>query len=409
MSKKLFSLEEADRILERPGLAIYGAGDATRHVLKYAANKGIEVKRIYVSYMENNPSEIMGVPVKAICEASETEVKDTCLFVCVSEKWHNEVAEFISKYSFNEVAFISRGLIGKIIYKNADYDVRTFEAMEGMRGTINQISDRLLRFVPKPCLEYMIIHILDHCNLRCKGCDHFACIADEEFIPYETIHRDIERLAEIFHGDYIISIAVMGGEPLLHPDLNKILMDVRKYFPYAIIRLTTNGLLLLKQGEDFWKVCRECNVTIVNTKYPINLDFKAMQEKARGECVKYIFFEGSGGDYLKHSFKKIINLEGNSNPVDSFSRCHISNYGNMLLNGKFYGCPFSIQSYRIFNKKFKQNLRMLEEDYIDIYKANNKEEFFKFAARPKYYCRYCSGLSSEFQWSRSKQQISEWV
>lgn len=271
------------------------------------------------------------------------------------------------------------------------------------------MDQRLLKFVKKPCLEYMIVNILDHCNLKCKGCDHFACIADEKYFSRDDIYQDLKRMAEIFQSDYIMKIAVMGGEPLLHPELKKILEDVRSLFPYTIIRLTTNGILLLQQDKDFWKVCRDNNVTIVVTKYPINLKFDEMREKANNENVKFHFFEGTDGETVKRSFKKYINLAGNSNPVESFSKCHISNYGNFLLNGKFYGCPFSAQSYRIFNSKFGENLRMTEEDYLDIYKVNDKEEFFEFAARPKYYCRYCNGLSEEFTWERSSKDIYEWV
>jgi len=409
MMNLICSIDKLNKILDIPKIALYGAGDATKHILKYTANRKIEIEEIYVSHSDNNPTEIMGVSVIPVCKCLESGIGNTRLLVCVTEKWRNEVKEIVSNYPFQDVFYISDTLIGKIKYLNADYDARTFETLEKMQENISWQANRLLRFVPKPCLEYMIVHIVDHCNLRCKGCDHFACIADENFIPYETVHRDIERLSEIFHGDYIISIAVMGGEPLLHPELKKILQDVRKYFPHTTIRLTTNGILLLKQDNEFWEICRDNDVTIVNTKYPISLDFEAMQRKAKEENVKFMFFEGSGGDYVKHSFKKIINMKGNSNPADSFSKCHISNYGNMLLDGKFYTCPFSALSYRIFNKKFGRDLRMTEDDYIDIYKTENKEEFFKFAARPKFYCRYCEGLSPEFPWSRSRQDISEWV
>ncbi|MCR5719038.1 MAG: hypothetical protein K6F84_00595, partial [Lachnospiraceae bacterium] len=179
--------------------------------------------------------------------------------------------------------------------------------------------------------------------------------------------------------------------------------------PHTVIRLTTNGILLLNQDDEFWRVCRDNNVTIVNTKYPLKLDFEKMKEKACSEGVKFEFFEGTGDDIVRKSFKKIINLRGDSNPAESFATCHISNYGNFLLDGKFYGCPFSAQSYRIFNNKFGKDLRLTEDDYIDIYKARSKEEFMEFAARPKYYCRYCKGLSPEFPWARSKGDISEWI
>lgn len=52
---------------------------------------------------------------------------------------------------------------------------------------------------------------------------------------------------------------------------------------------------------------------------------------------------------------------------------------------------------------------MTENDFLDIYKVKDMKEFFEFAARPKYYCRYCTGLSPLFDWTRSKKEISEWI
>jgi hypothetical protein len=207
--------------------------------------------------------------------------------------------------------------------------------------------------------------------------------------------------------DYIVSIGVMGGEPLLHPDLLLILRVIRKAFPLAIIRLTTNGILLMKQEDEFWKCCNDNRITIVNTKYPINLPYEEIEKKANEKNVYYKYFEGT--ELSKKSFKKQIDLNGKNDIVKSFAHCIISNYGNFLMEGKLYSCPFSCQAARIFNKKFNLNLHLSEDDYLDIYKVNNKEEIFEFAARPKYFCRYCSDIIESFEWERSNFSMNEWV
>lgn len=403
----LYDIQRLNHILDQ-GCFLFGAGRVSRTVVQYAAKRKYVIQGILVSEAESNPQNIMGVRVSVIKDVS-SEKKNRCLVACVMENLHEEVYKDISPYNFAQIFYISDKLFYEINYILGSYDIENMYSIERVDRDLKFQKSSLLRFVPRPCLEYLVLNILDHCNLRCKGCDHFACVADPYNVSYETIHRDLDRLAEIFHGDYIMKIAVMGGEPLLHPELLKILKDVRKHFPYTTIRLTTNGLLLLKQGEEFWRVCREEHVTIVNTKYPLNLDYEKMKEKAIEERVNFQFFEGTGDDTVKKSFKKIINLKGDSDPAESFSCCHISNYGNFLMEGKFYGCPFSCQSYRIFNKKFNKNLRMTEQDFIDIYKVHDMREILEFAARPKYYCRYCTGLSPLFDWSRSNGVISEWV
>lgn len=400
----LYGLKQLDNILDEKKCLIYGAGRVAKAVVRYASGKGYRLNGILVSNVKNNPLEIMGISVIELKKYTES-ISSKCLIVATMENLHNELESIVSGYEFEKVYFISN-----ILFKEICYFIREPEIDYGIiDGMIREQEKRLLRFIPRPCLEYLVLNILDHCNLRCKGCDHFACIAEPYFVGYETIHRDLDRLSYLFHGDYINRIAVMGGEPLLHPDLLMILKDVREHFPYTTIRLTTNGILLLKQGDNFWEACRDNRITIVNTKYPINLDFNKMKEKAKREGVEFKFFEGTGDEVIKKSFKKIINLKGDSNPVESFANCHISNYGNFLMEGKLYGCPFSCQSYRIFNQKFHQNLRITEKDYLDIYHVDTMEEIFEFASRPKYYCRYCKGLSQLNDWERSKGEISEWV
>lgn len=404
----LHEICQLDKIALDNECVLYGAGRVARTIVKHLAQKKIGIKQIFVSTMRNNPVDIMGIPVYEIGKY-KGKIEEKILIICSKENLHNELENESSSYNFAASYFISDDLFQKITFDIGDYEIENYYEVKKLEQNITEQNNELLRLVPRPCLEYLILNILDHCNLRCQGCDHFACISDKHLVPYEVLHRDLDRLAEIFQGDYIDKIAVMGGEPLLHPELLNILTDVRAHFPYTIIRLTTNGLLLLKQNNDFWRVCRENDVTIVNTKYPINLDFDMMQERAKEEQVKFQYFEQTGEHIIKKSFKKYINLKGDGNPVENFVKCPISNYGNFLMEGKLYGCPFSCQSYRIFNKKFNENLRMTEDDYLDIYKINNKKEVFDFAARPKYYCRYCMGLSTLYDWARSKGDIYEWL
>ena len=412
----LLKKEQLDEVFQENNCLIYGAGRVAKTVVNYASKKQFVINKILVSNMLGNPLDIMGISVYAIM-GNQENLSDKCLIVCAMEKLHSEIEKEMESLDSHKIVYISDELYGQLTYANGNYELDNiyefrrlvYELEKKVEKKIVDQKESLLRFVPRPCMEYMVLNILDHCNLRCKGCDHFACIADPYFVPYETIHRDLDRLSEIFHGDYFMKMSVMGGEPLLHPDLLKILEDVRAHFPYVTIRLTTNGLLLLKQSQDFWRVCRENKVTIINTRYPINLDFNEMREKAKSEGVEFNHFEGTGDEAVKTLFKKTINLKGDSDPVESFANCHISNYGNFLMEGKLYSCPFSCQSYRIFNQKFEQNLRLTENDYLDIYKVNNMQEVLSFAAKPKYYCRYCSGLSPKFEWGRSKHEMCEWV
>lgn len=390
-------------VTKSQNIYFYYADDVCEAATEYLRDnlESFKVKAV-IAEAEQTKEVLCGIEIKNI---NDTDLnKEIPVIITTRKKYQMDAEQNLLRCGFKRVEQINEDFAFYLLKK-----LKNQKRGNDTEFIINKMRDQLLRFVPRPYLEYLVINILDHCNLKCKGCDHFACVADPYLVSYQTLHNDLERMAEIMHGDNIMKIAVMGGEPLLHPDLLEILKDVRGKFPNAIIRLTTNGLLLLQQKDDFWTVCRNYDVTIVNTKYPIKIDYEKMKEKAASENVKFQFFEGTGDDTVKTSSKKIITLDGTNDPVKSFAKCYISNYGNFLMEGKFYGCPFSCQSYRIFNKKFKQNLRMTERDYLDIYKIQDMQEIFEFAAKPRPYCRYCSDLDRWHEWERSRQDISEWV
>ena len=132
------------------------------------------------------------------------------------------------------------------------------------------------------------IGIVSHCNLNCKGCNHFSPIIPEEFITLEEFARDIRRLAEIL-STKIRKIGLLGGEPLLHPQIADLVRLSREAFPHPEIEIMTNGLLLGKQSEEFWASCRECGVSIEITKYPIDFDYKKVMKNCGGGRCPFLW------------------------------------------------------------------------------------------------------------------------
>ena len=85
-----------------------------------------------------------------------------------------------------------------------------------------------------PVLAHMIP--MRRCNLSCTYCNEFDNYSKP--VPVEEMFRRIDRLASF--GTTIITMS--GGEPLLHPDLDKIIRRVRSHGILA--GLITNGYLL---------------------------------------------------------------------------------------------------------------------------------------------------------------------
>jgi hypothetical protein len=166
---------------------------------------------------------------------------------------------------------------------------------------------------------------------------------------------------------------------------------------------------LNKQPESFWENCKKNDIEIKITKYPINLDFEAMEKTAKKYGVKYSYFQDTD-KVVKWTNILPMDITGKQNIVDAFRLCFMSNRCMQLHNGKLYTCarPFSIKN---FNNYFNTNLEESEADSIDIYKAKDMDEIFDFLRKPIPFCRYCNwrGLVAHTPWHTSKKEISEWT
>jgi hypothetical protein len=250
------------------------------------------------------------------------------------------------------------------------------------------------------------IHITEHCNLNCKGCNHFSSLAKEEYLDPVQFEKDFMRLAELSK-DYF-AIKILGGEPLLHPRVIEFFDIARRIFPATYIQITTNGILLTGQPEEFWRSCRKNNIIISISQYPIKLNKKEIKKIARAHKVKVVY-NGTTGE--KRMCKLPLDLTGSQDMKNSYHKCAIS-WGCCvtLRDGRIYTCCI-VAHIKFFNEYFKQSLLVSERDYVDIYKVNSKDEIIEFLEQPFPFCRYCMISETKFaqHWGISKKEITEWI
>ncbi|HEX3684777.1 MAG TPA: radical SAM protein [Bryobacteraceae bacterium] len=84
----------------------------------------------------------------------------------------------------------------------------------------------------------IMAHIIPirRCNLSCTYCNEYDSYSKP--VPLDTIRHRLELLGKL----RTAVITLSGGEPLLHPDLDDIIREIRKNAPLA--GLITNGYLL---------------------------------------------------------------------------------------------------------------------------------------------------------------------
>lgn len=261
----------------------------------------------------------------------------------------------------------------------------------------NKSKRKLLRFM---------VDIVNHCNLNCVACGHFSPLAAKYYLPLEEFKRDCERLS-FLTGGIIERLELMGGEPLLHPRIIDFIKVARNCFQ-GEINICTNGILVDKQGEDFFDACNKNDVSLAITLYPISLNWDKINLLATtyNVTIKKVVTKNSD---RRLWYKNKRDLTGKQDIFLNFSNCRWGNNCIILEHGRLATCvmPFKTKYY---NEYYKTNTFQIQEsDTIDIYKENNIDNILDFLAKPIYTCRYCLPNDDEIiSWTISKREIDEW-
>jgi len=100
---------------------------------------------------------------------------------------------------------------------------------------------RLVRFARKIAWAVLdrhhpvLVHLIPmrRCNLACRYCNEYDAVSAP--VPLEVMLRRVDRLAELGTS----AITISGGEPLMHPDLDRIVARIRERG--MIVTMITNG------------------------------------------------------------------------------------------------------------------------------------------------------------------------
>jgi MoaA/NifB/PqqE/SkfB family radical SAM enzyme len=103
-----------------------------------------------------------------------------------------------------------------------------------LKGRVARLVVKGLRSTEHPVLVHMIP--TRRCNLTCTYCNEYDRVSPP--VPVDALLERVDRLAEL--GTSIVTMS--GGEPLLHPDIDRVIGRVRSHG--MIAGLITNGYLL---------------------------------------------------------------------------------------------------------------------------------------------------------------------
>lgn len=254
---------------------------------------------------------------------------------------------------------------------------------------------------------HLEIQVAEHCNLNCASCTHFSPLAEPKFIDKDFFYEQLVAANAIFKGN-CKSLKIMGGEPLLHPEIEHLLSLARKAMPNIKLTLQTNGILLTSLADSFWETCHENNILIRVTRYPVKLDTDQIDIKARQFAVELKYHPSNSS--IKSFNLYPMNLKGDQPPQENYENCKMKMRYVLIKDGRLYPCPIAGNAEH-FNNAFDNQLSCNENDSIPLCDIENFVEYEEFARKAIPFCKYCmpTQYRRDVGWSHSKKSITEWT
>lgn len=259
----------------------------------------------------------------------------------------------------------------------------------------------LLSGQKKPVIHHLEAHAADGCNLNCRGCLHFSNLYGKEELPeLSKLLIDIKKIAENCE---IFQFRVLGGEPLLNPDLPQFLRELRKALPDTDIAVISNGILIPSAPKELFRVMRDRCIGFNLTLYPPTL---IMREKIYGILDENHVAYGSHEAKIDE-FEKYMTLYPAENNTYAYESC-VSRGILTLREGKLYKCPLVAYVNRYFDIF---GLKQHYEEGVDIYDDELEWQMLveDLTLREGVFCRHCVKDSESFQWGVGKPEYDDWL
>ncbi len=396
--------------LSNKKVIIYGAGKIGKRIYQTLKKDNISIDRFW----DNNYSLHTSIDEVPVDKPNLEFLEKDNVFIIVTIYAKNVTEEIVSQLSasgFKNILY-DRQTINNLIYGECAKEVqRHTHIFDLNRCHICPVSkdlddrcDIYDRFVEKELMvssknssgviiPSMGILVSNRCNLKCIGCNQlrdFYKKSDIVDIKAVDVISDVMKISNAV--GKIEKIVVVGGEALLHKEINVIIEKLISIPNVGILQFITNGSVLPKNDlifsllsnkkvkvevsgyGDFLSSNAKSNVVSVLKKlekYSVNFEYE--------KTLQWFDF----GDFQDRKYSP----ERLKHVYDTC--CFVS---NDLFNGELHKCARSV-----FGKHLGK-VADFKNDYVDIRNSKDEElseiinEFMK--NRTPQICQHCNGTSS---------------
>jgi sulfatase maturation enzyme AslB (radical SAM superfamily) len=233
-----------------------------------------------------------------------------------------------------------------------------------------------------PHLEW---HITHNCNLSCQGCAHFTNHGHDWFADIETLKTWYSYWNKRISPH---TIAILGGEPLLHKNVIDIIYltremwnqppesNIKSYYQTPRYEIVTNGILIDREKHKDLPKClvdTDCTLSLsIHSNKDVSLEYTNKLKKSLNIIKDWkkqynikVHIYDSFNDWVKIYKNFGINSEPfeDNNPEKSWENCPTGKECFQLYDGNIYKC--SLTAYLGLQKnKYGQLLSEKWDPYL---------------------------------------------
>jgi len=233
--------------------------------------------------------------------------------------------------------------------------------------------------------SYLEVHAVDHCNNNCRWCNNHAPFAPEteyvadQYIPWLQILEDKEINFEM--------ISVMGGEPFLHRDLIRFVLQLRQRFPQKRLAISTNGFWLGTEQIDSYELLWKITDILFLSLYPNLLHGLTNQDISR--FLKQIKKYNPNISIELREKKAFRSIEYLEKPEEPSVFCGTSECTTLLADGRLARC--GLGGYAHYNPHVGKNFLKSSQMFFDLKQSFSVGTFWNWRRRwPFDACLYCT-------------------
>lgn len=244
-------------------------------------------------------------------------------------------------------------------------------------------------------LRNLIYSITDHCNLKCENCGAFNPFKkSKNNVNVDLFDSDIKAISKRFE---ISNFKLIGGEPLLHPELKRLLIICRKYLPKIDIRLTSNGITFLNKDESFYNILSILKIKLIISNYDLNINHDKIKELCDSHFIDFHLSRS------KTHFWDFVDKTGTANVPVIFKKCREDLFYPEYYNGRIYNCCYSK------NSSFLNETNRVDNAAVDVGLdiSSTDAELENYLYKPCPTCKFCTFNTITKPWRQLTKQEAE--